>query len=170
MRGTGRGAVRGAVGCAERHRTSTLPRPFAKQAWAIGLRIRGLAVGAGLRSARDRHGAIKGGRGSYTKRQGVLCCAVPWGGAWLRRRRRRRGRGAAEAARVLSVVPSAGCGVRCIPQKRLAINRHVRAGAAQLLTAGWPPGGSDACLSIGQCFLHWVRVFGCGWVLGGRAG
>ena len=97
----------------------------------------------------------------------MLCSG---GSAWLRRRRRRLGRGAAEAARVLSAVPSAGCGVRCIPQKRLAINRHVRAGAAQLLTAGWPPGGSDACLSIGQCFLHWVRVFGCGWVLGGRAG
>ena len=64
---------------------------------------------------------------------------------------------------MLSVVPSAGCGVRCIPQKRLAINRHVRAGAAQLLTAGWPPGGSDACLSIGQCFLHRVCVCGC-WV------
>ena len=43
--------------CAERHRTSTLPRPCAKQTWAIRLRIRGLSVGAGLRSARDRHGA-----------------------------------------------------------------------------------------------------------------
>ena len=69
-------AVGGAVRCAERHRTSTLPRPFAKQTWAIGLRIGRLAVGAGLRSARDRHGAMKGGRGSYTKRQGVLCCSL----------------------------------------------------------------------------------------------